>query len=160
MKHAHEIYSNPQWPTNPLFYVSAPSVTDPTVAPEGCENIFLLIPVAPGIKDDEAIREKYFNLVIKRLEAQTKTELVSHIVYKRSYAYSNFVEDYHAFKGNAYGLANTLDQTALLKPKIKSNKLGNLYYSGQLTVPGPGLPPSIISGNVVAELIAKDYKLN
>lgn len=160
MKHAHEIYSNPQWPTNPLFYVSAPSVTDSSVAPQGHENIFMLIPVAPGIKDDETIREKYFNQIIKRLEQQTQTELVSHIVFKKSYAYSNFVEDYHAFKGNAYGLANTLDQTALLKPKIKSSKLNNLYYSGQLTVPGPGLPPSIISGNVVAELIAKDYKLN
>ncbi len=160
MRHAHEIYTNPQWPTDPLFYVSAPSVTDPSVAPAGCENLFLLIPVAPGITDDEAIREKYFNKVIKRLEEQTKTELVSHIVYKRSYAFSNFVSDYHAFKGNAYGLANTLSQTAILKPRIKSNKLKNLYYTGQLTVPGPGLPPSIISGNVVAQLIAKDYKLN
>ena len=157
-KHAHEIYTEPQWPSNPLFYVSAPSKTDHGVAPVGSENLFLLIPVAPGLQDDEATRENYFNQIIKRLEEHTKTQISKHIVYKQSYAFSNFVSDYHAFKGNAYGLANTLSQTAILKPSIKSKKLKNLYYAGQLTVPGPGLPPSIISGNVAATLINKEFK--
>ncbi|ARS35904.1 phytoene desaturase family protein [Pontibacter actiniarum] len=155
--HAEEIYTHPQWPAKPLFYVSAPSVTDPSVAPEGCENLFILIPVAPGLQDTEELREQYFNLVMDRLERLTKQEIRSSIVYRRSYAHRDFIQDYNAFKGNAYGLANTLLQTAILKPGLKSKKVRNLYYTGQLTVPGPGVPPSIISGQVVASEIAKEY---
>ncbi len=157
--HAHQIYTEPQWPTEPLFYVSAPSVTDNTVAPQGCENLFMLIPVAPGLVDDEQVREQYFNLIMQRLEKHTNTQITPHIVYKKSYAFADFVADYNAFKGNAYGLANTLNQTAILKPRIKSKKIKNLYFAGQLTVPGPGVPPSIISGKVAANLIAKDFNL-
>lgn len=155
--HAEEIYTSPQWPRKPLFYVSAPSVTDPSVAPEGCENLFILIPVAPGLEDTEELREKYFHLVMDRLERLTKQEIRSHIIYKRSYAHRDFIQDYNAFKGNAYGLANTLLQTAILKPSLKSRKVQNLYYTGQLTVPGPGVPPSLISGQVVAKEIEKEY---
>lgn len=159
VRHGKEIYTDPKWPEDPLFYVSAPSVTDPSVAPEGMENLFLLIPVAPGLKgDDEALREHYLQLMLDRLEKQTGTSVKEHIVYKRSYGVSNFVTDYHAFKGNAYGLANTLDQTAILKPRLKSRKLKNLYFAGQLTVPGPGVPPSIISGKVAALQVLSDLK--
>jgi len=157
--HADEIYENPKWPTNPLFYVSAPSQTDTSVAPDGCENIFILIPVAPGIDgDDEATRMHYYNKVMDRLEAITEQNIRDHVIYNRSYAHADFESDYHAFKGNAYGLANTLKQTAILKPALKSKKVKNLYYTGQLTVPGPGVPPSIISGQVVAKEIEKDLK--
>jgi len=155
--HAREIYERPQWPSNPLFYVSAPSITDATVAPAGCENIFVLIPVAPGLEDTSAIREKYYDLVMQRLEKLTKQAIREHVVYKRSYAHQDFITDYHAFKGNAYGLANTLKQTAILKPSLKSKKVKNLFYTGQLTVPGPGVPPSLISGQVVAQEIAQAY---
>ncbi|WP_276496544.1 phytoene desaturase family protein [Pontibacter litorisediminis] len=155
--HAQEIYTHPQWPKKPLFYVSAPSVTDPGVAPEGCENLFVLIPVAPGLQDTEELREQYFNLVMDRLERLTKQDIRSHIIYKRSYAHRDFIQDYNAFKGNAYGLANTLLQTAILKPSLKSRKVKNLYYTGQLTVPGPGVPPSLISGQVVAKEIEKEF---
>jgi phytoene desaturase len=156
--HAQEIYESPRWPAKPLFYVSAPSVTDPTVAPEGCENLFLLIPVAPGLEDSPEIREKYFDVIMDRLERLTEQSIRPHITYQRSYAHADFVQDYHAFKGNAYGLANTLLQTAFLKPKLKSRKVANLYYTGQLTVPGPGVPPSLISGEVVAREIVKSEK--
>ncbi|WP_162427030.1 phytoene desaturase family protein [Pontibacter pudoricolor] len=156
--HANEIYTNPTWPTKPLFYVSAPSVTDPTVAPDGCENLFILIPVAPGLKDTEEVREKYYNLVLDRLEKLTNQEIRPFVNYKRSYAHNDFIQDYNAFKGNAYGLANTLLQTALLKPSLKSKKVKNLFYTGQLTVPGPGVPPSLISGLVVANEVAKEFK--
>lgn len=149
-RHAHEIYENPQWPSNPLFYVCAPSVTDAGVAPEGCENLFILVPLAPDLEDDEATRERYFAIVMDRLEQLSGQEIRSHIVYKRSYAHRDFKNDYHAYKGNAYGLANTLLQTAFLKPKLKSKKVNNLFYTGQLTTPGPGVPPSLISGQVVA----------
>lgn len=156
-KHAKEIYESPQWPTDPLFYVSVPSKTDNQVAPEGCENIFLLLPVAPGLKDDETVREKYFNLMMDRIEKLTGDSWRDNIIYKRSYAHSDFLSDYHAFKGNAYGLANTIMQTANLKPSILNKTLPNLFYTGQLTVPGPGVPPSLISGQVVAgELIKRD----
>ena len=158
-KHAEEIYDEPQWPTNPLFYVSCPSKTDKTVAPEGKENIFILVPVAPNLKDTEEIREKYFHMVLDRLEEHTKQKIKDAVIYKRSYAHKDFISDYNAFKGNAYGLANTLKQTAILKPSLKSKKVKNLYFTGQLTVPGPGVPPSLISGQVVAKEIQKDLKL-
>lgn len=158
--HAHEIYTEPSWPQKPLFYVSAPSKTDPNVAPEGCENLFILMPVAPDLVDGEEIREKYFNILITRLEAYCGEPILPNIIYKKSYAQSNFKADYHAYKGNAYGLANILWQTAFLKPSLKNKKLKNFYYTGQLTVPGPGVPPALISGLVVAKEVDKNLKLN
>lgn len=155
-KHAFEIYTEPQWPTDPLFYVCAPSVTDNTVAPAGCENIFILIPLAPDLEDTEELREKYYNMVTERLEAYTGQSIRDAVVYKRGFAHRDFKADYHAYKGNAYGLANTLLQTAFLKPKLKS-KVDNLYFAGQLTTPGPGVPPSLISGQVTAKEIAKKF---
>ena len=158
-KHGAEIYDHPQWPTEPLFYVSVTSVTDSTVAPEGCENLFFLIPIAADLQgDDEATRDKYFEKILARYENRIGQEIKSAIIYKRSYAVTDFKEDYNAFKGNAYGLANTLMQTSILKPSLKSKKVSNLYYTGQLTVPGPGVPPSLISGEVVSKEIIKKYK--
>lgn len=155
--HAKEIYEQPQWPSKPLFYVSAPSKTDPSVAPEGCENLFLLIPVAPGLEDTSEVRERYYHLTMERLERLTGQSIREHVTYRRSFAHADFVADYHAFKGNAYGLANTLLQTAFLKPKMRSRKVKNLFYTGQLTVPGPGVPPSLISGQVVAKEISRQF---
>lgn len=155
--HAKEIYDTKEWPSRPLFYASCTSKTDNTVAPEGSENLFLLMPVAPGLEDDDQAREKYYHLMMDRLERLTGQEIKKHVVYSRSYAHSDFVNDYHAFKGNAYGLANTLRQTAILKPSMKSKKINNLYYTGQLTVPGPGVPPALISGQVVAGEIEKEH---
>ncbi|MEZ4902278.1 MAG: phytoene desaturase family protein [Spirosomataceae bacterium] len=158
-QHAFEIYTQPQWPSKPLFYVSAPSKTDPSVAPEGCENIFILIPVAPNLEDDsDQIREQYFNVVMNRLETYVGEEIRPHIVYRRMYAHRDFQSDYNAFKGNAYGLANTLLQTAFLKPTLKNKIVSNVFYTGQLTVPGPGVPPSLISGLVVADEVIKEFK--
>lgn len=156
--HGNEIYTTQQWPTNPLFYVSATSVSDASVAPVGCENLFLLIPVATGLSNDtEELREKYFNTIIQRMEKHLGEPILQHIMYKKSYAHSNFIEDYHAFKGNAYGLANTLMQTSILKPSCKSKKVKNLFFTGQLTVPGPGVPPCLISGEVVAKEVIKSF---
>jgi phytoene desaturase len=152
--HAAEIYTTPTWPKDPLFYLSATSVTDKTQAPEGSENLFFLIPIAAGLNgDSEEVREHYFNVLADRLLERTGVDIRGHIIYKRAYSYTDFVGDYNAFKGNAYGLANTLMQTAVLKPSCVSKKVKNLYYTGQLTVPGPGVPPSLISGEVVAKLI-------
>jgi phytoene desaturase len=157
--HGKEIYKDPQWPSAPLFYMSAPSITDPSVAPEGHENLFFLIPIAPDLKDDnEEIRDRYFELLLHRLKTITGNDIKENIVYKKSFCISDFKSEYHAFKGNAYGLANTLMQTAILKPSLKNKNLTNFYYTGQLTVPGPGVPPSIISGEVVANQIIKSQK--
>lgn len=158
-QHAEEIYTNPSWPKNPLFYVCCPSQTDPSVAPEGQENMFILIPTAPDLKDNEEIKQKYLDITLSRIEKHIGVEFKDNITYKRSYAYHDFVTDYHAFKGNAYGLANTISQTANLKPSIRNKKVSNLFYTGQLTVPGPGVPPSIISGQVVADHIFKNFSI-
>jgi phytoene desaturase len=153
--HAHEIYEQPKFPSKPLFYVSVPSQTDSSVAPEGYENLFLLIPTAPNLKDTPDIKAHYYHVIMDRLERLTGQSIRDAVVYKRAYAHSNFIADYNSFKGNAYGLANTLRQTAILKPTLKNNQLNNLFFAGQLTVPGPGVPPSLISGKVVADYMLK-----
>ncbi len=156
-KHAVQIYDSPAWPEDPLFYVCAPSITDPTVAPAGKENLFFLLPLAWELEDTDEAREKYWALMCERFSARIGFDIRPHVVYKRSYAHRDFKSDYNAFRGNAYGLANTLLQTAFLKPKLKSKKLTNLWYAGQLTTPGPGMPPSIISGQVAARDILQTY---
>ena len=154
-QHAKEIYDDPKWPENPLFYLSCPSITDSSVAPKDNENLMFLIPLAPGLEDSEEMREKYFNMVLKRLKDLTGNDILKNITFKKSYCVKDFEQDYNSFKGNAYGLANTLRQTAILKPRMRNNKVKNLYYTGQLTVPGPGVPPSIISGQIAAIEIHK-----
>ena len=157
-RHSKEIYETKQWPEEPLFYVSATSVTDETVAPTGCENLFFLIPVAAGLKgDSEELREKYFEKILTRFEKRIGESIKENIIYKKSFGPADFVSEYNSFKGNAYGLANTLMQTAILKPSCKSKKVKNLFYAGQLTVPGPGVPPSLISGEVVANEVVKHF---
>ena len=152
-KHSEEIYKSRVWPDDPLFYVSVSSITDESAAPPGGENLFFLVPVSAGLSgDDNELREHYFKKIVERFEKHTGERIMDNIVYKKSFACSDFVNEYHSFRGNAYGLANTLKQTAYLKPKCKSSKISNLYYAGQLTVPGPGVPPSLISGEVVAKV--------
>jgi phytoene desaturase len=151
--HSKEIYKDPKWPSKPLFYANFTSMTNNHTAPEGCENGFILVPIAPDLKDNEVLREKYFNIVIDRIENITKQTIKENIIYKKSFCVNDFVGEYNSYKGNAYGLANTLLQTSFLRPKLKSSKVKNLFFTGQLTVPGPGVPPSVISGKLVADLI-------
>jgi phytoene desaturase len=157
-KHATEIYDNPKWPTEPLFYANFTSLTNPKTAPDGCENGFFLIPIAPGIEDTEQLRNDYFEKIISRFEEITLQDVRKNIIFSRSFCVNDFIKDYNSYKGNAYGMANTLFQTAFLRPKLKSKKVENLYFTGQLTVPGPGVPPSLISGKLVADLINKYIK--
>ncbi|MFM9987636.1 phytoene desaturase family protein [Flavobacterium sp.] len=153
--HAEEIYDNPKWPTEPLFYANFTSKTNPKTAPEGCENGFFLIPIAPGIEDTQELRDIYFEKIMTRFEKITNQEVRKNIIFKESFCVNDFVKEYNSYKGNAYGMANTLLQTAFLRPKLKSKKVKNLYFTGQLTVPGPGVPPALISGKLVADLIKK-----
>ncbi|MFD0992136.1 phytoene desaturase family protein [Tenacibaculum geojense] len=156
--HAKSIYDTPEWPEEPLFYASFPSITDDSFAPEGKEAGTFLIPLAPGIEDSEELRNTYFDIIINRLEQLTGQNVKESIIFKKSFCVSDFVEEYNSYKGNAYGLANILTQTAFLRPNIKSKKVKNLFFTGQLTVPGPGVPPSLISGKIASDLILKTYK--
>ena len=154
--HVEDIYDNPKWPESPLFYVSCTSKTDSTVAPPDSEALFILIPVAPGLTEKSTSRDFYLEQVLDRLEKNIGQNIRNNIVVSKSYAHEEFISDFNSFKGNAYGLANTLFQTAFLKPRIKNNKLKGLYYTGQLTVPGPGMPPALVSGKIVSEQIIKE----
>jgi phytoene desaturase len=153
--HAKAIYDNPKWPVEPLFYASFPSKTDENSAPKGKEAGIFLIPIAPGLEDTPELREVYFEKIITRFERLTNQNIKNNIIFKESFCVNDFVKDYNSYKGNAYGMANTLLQTAFLRPKLKSKKVTNLYFTGQLTVPGPGVPPALISGKLVSDLIEK-----
>ena len=155
-RHAAEIYDTPKWPTDPLFYVNFPSVSDSSMAPEGCETGFFLVPIATDLEDTPQLRDQYFDIIIKRFEVRTGQNIQNNIIFKESFCVSDFVADYNSYKGNAYGMANTLSQTAFLRPNLRSKKVKNLFFTGQLTVPGPGVPPSLISGKIVSDLIAKN----
>lgn len=154
--HAKDIYDEPAWPEEPLFYASFPSKTDANAAPEGKEAGIFLIPLAPGLNDIPEIREEYFKKIIKRFEKLTNQEVENNVIFKESFCINDFINDYNSYKGNAYGLANTLLQTAFLRPKLKSKKVKGLFFTGQLSVPGPGVPPSLISGKLVSSLIQKE----
>ncbi len=156
--HAKEIYDTPAWPKDPLFYANFTSLTDPGTAPEGKENGFFLIPLAPGIEDTNELRELYFEKILTRFETVTEQSVKNNIIFKESFCVNDFIKEYNSYKGNAYGMANTLLQTAFLRPKLKSKKVKHLFFTGQLTVPGPGVPPSLISGKLVAGLIEAQYK--
>jgi phytoene desaturase len=158
-KHAHQIYEQPQWPENPSVYLSCTSQTDPTTAPAGMENLFILIPVAPGLADTDEVRQQYYDFSVRRIEETLDISFSKNVIFKRMYSNRDFATDYYAYKGNAYGLANTLKQTAILKPSMFNKKLSNLLYTGQLTIPGPGVPPAIISGQVAASEIMKKSKI-
>lgn len=155
-QHAEEIYDTPKWPTDPLFYANFPSVTDVSMAPENCETGFFLVPIAPDLNDTPELRSQYFDIIMDRFELRTGQKIRNNIIFNESFCVNDFIERYNSFKGNAYGMANTLSQTAFLRPKLKSRKVKNLFFTGQLTVPGPGVPPSLISGKLVSELIIKD----
>jgi len=154
-KHAQEIYDDPQWPSNPLFYANFPSVTDSSMAPKDYETGFFLVPIAPDLEDTPQLRSQYFDIIIDRFEKRTGQDVKNFIIFKESFCVNDFIEQYNSYKGNAYGMANTLRQTAFLRPNLKSSKVKNLFFTGQLTVPGPGVPPSLISGKLVSDLITK-----
>jgi phytoene desaturase len=157
-RHSKDLTSAPRWPEDPLFYVSRPSKTDPSVAPAGSENLFILVPLAAGLPDTPELRSALREKVLTRLERFTGCDIRRTIVFERGYCISDFKADYNALKGNAYGLANTLRQTAVGKPQMISSKVHNLVYAGQLTVPGPGLPPSLISGQIAAKELIRLMK--
>lgn len=155
-EHAKEIYDSKEFPKKPLFYANFSSKTDDSLAPTDKEVGFFLIPVAVDLDDDPEIHTYYFNLILDRIKECTGEDLRDAVVFKKSFGVHDFKERYHSCRGNAYGLANTLLQTSVLRPSIKNKKIKNLFYTGQLTVPGPGVPPALISGKIVTDYIFKN----
>ena len=154
-QHAGEIYDTKTLPKKPLFYANFSSKTDDSLCPEGKEIGFFLIPVAVDLEDSPEIHDQYFEVIMNRIEKNTGENLRSSVIFKKSFGVQDFKERYHSCRGNAYGLANTLLQTSVLRPSIDNKKIKNLFYTGQLTVPGPGVPPALISGKVVTDYILK-----
>jgi len=153
--HFDDIFKDPKWPQDFSYYVSCISKTDPNSAPEGCENVFVLIPVAPDLKDDTKTREKYFDITIDHMEKIAGENLRDHIKVKRIFAHSDFSNRYNSYKGTALGLAHTLKQTAIFRAKQKSKKVKNLYYTGHYNHPGIGVPMVIICSQILAKTLNK-----
>jgi len=148
-KNFDDIYRDPCLPAEPSLYVCAPSVTDPSVAPEGKENLFVLVPIAADLEITDTEKEKYADRVLSLMESEMGLEgLRDKIEYKRIYTVENFSADYNAFKGSALGLAHTLSQTAIFRPKNFSKKVKGLYYVGAGTNPGIGTQICLISAEL------------
>ena len=160
MHHFNQLFKEKQWPDAPSYYVCCPSKTDKTIAPKDKENIFVLVPVAPGLEDTEEIREQYKNKILEHMEKTLKVKIKKHIEVIKTFAHKDFAKRYNSYKGTALGLSHTLMQTAIFRPKQKSKKLKNLYYTGQYTHPGIGVPMVIISSQILAKRIQNDIKKN
>ncbi len=155
VRHFDAIFEKPSWPADPSYYISAPSKTDDSVAPPGGENLFLLVPVAPGLQDTPEIRAAYTEKILSHFEGLLGQKIRDSIVVQRTFAHNDFVRDYNAYKGSALGLTHTMRQTASFRPRHHSKKVGNLYYTGQYTHPGIGVPMTLISSTIVADEIAQ-----
>jgi 1-hydroxy-2-isopentenylcarotenoid 3,4-desaturase len=145
------------WPKHPSYYVNIPSLTDNNAAPDGCETIYILAPLAPGLEDTTELREAFYNLIMDDLESKLGDKIRRDVVVKKIFALTDFEERYNAFKGTAFGLAHTLKQTALFRPTHKSNKVKNLYYTGQYTHPGIGVPMTMVSSQIISKEIKEKY---
>ncbi len=156
-RHFNSIFKDPAWPESPSYYVNCPSKTDNSVAPEGCENLFILVPVAAGLEDDDKTREEYCEKIIKHLESLVGENIRDSVIFKRIFSQRDFLSDYNAYRGNALGLSHTLFQTAFFRPRHKSKKVRGLYYVGHYTHPGVGVPMSIISSQIVSDSIGVEY---
>lgn len=156
-RHFDAIFNQPAWPEEPCFYVSCITKTDPEMAPPGRENVFVLVPVAAGLADDEATREEYARKMIRHVEKMTGEDIAAHVDTMRIFSQRDFAGDYHAWKGTALGISHTLMQTAVFRPALRSRKVKNLHFAGQYTHPGIGVPMVMIAADVTAGNIRKDF---
>ena len=156
-----QIFDEPAWPDNPSIYISAASVTDPTVAPKNHENLMILVPIAAKLNYTEAELESYSEKVITLLAHEFKIpDLGSRIVVKELFSVKDFESRYNAQGGTALGLAHTLFQTAVFRTDTVSKKLSNLYYVGASTNPGIGVPICLISAELVYKRLIGDTSAN
>jgi len=155
--HFEQIFDEPAWPDEPAYYICVPSKTDDSVAPEGHSNLFVLVPVAPGLADGQQLREHYREKILDDIAENTGVSLHDRIVVEEQFSVSDFVSRYNATQGTALGLAHTLRQTALLRPSNRSSKVDGLYFTGSFTTPGIGVPMCLISGQHTADALIEDY---
>lgn len=153
-EHFRDVFDHPRWPVEPSIYINKTSATDKTVAPKNHENLMILVPVAPGLTENEHWKEKYAEYIISYIDSHLGTKIAKNIVYQKIFSVSDFQSRYNAYKGNALGgLAHTLFQSALWRPKNQSKKLSNLYFVGANTNPGIGVPPAMISAHLLRDKI-------
>jgi phytoene desaturase len=157
-EHFRQIFDDPRWPDNPSYYVSVTSYDDTGMSPEGKDNVFVLVPIAPGLKTDEDFRKSYGDKIITHLEGLIGQEFRDDIEVLRYFGPEDFASDYSAFKGTALGLAHTLGQTAVFRPSMRNRKLRNLFYAGQYTHPGVGVPMTLIAADIIADAVGKQFK--
>lgn len=148
-EHFKQIFDTPAWPSDPAYYISCPSKTDPSVVPAGKENVFILVPVASGLADSDQLREKYASKILRHLEQLIGAPFIKDIEVQRIFTQRDFEERYNAYAGTALGLAHTLTQTALFRPHLTDQKVKGLFYVGQYTQPGIGLPMCLISAQLL-----------
>jgi phytoene desaturase len=153
--HFEKIFDDPEWPGDPAYYLCVPSETDDDVAPEGHSNLFVLVPVAPGLEDTPERRRRYRDLILDDVADNTGVDLRDRIVFEESFCIDDFEERYNSTKGTALGLAHTLRQTALFRPPHHSEAVDGMYFTGSFTTPGIGVPMCLISGQLTAETMAE-----
>ena len=152
-----EIFDKPQWPSDPSLYVCNPSKTDPSVAPDGHENLFVLVPIAPGLTYTTKELKKYADKILKTMETEMNMpDLRDNIVFQRLFSVKDFADRYNSLQGTALGLAHTLKQTAVFRPNNISKKVKNLYYVGAGTNPGIGMPITLISAELMYKRLTGD----
>jgi phytoene desaturase len=155
--HFDQIFEDPDWPDEPAYYLCVPSKTDDDVAPDGHSNLFVLVPLAPGLEDTQAMRDRYREQVLDDIAENTGVDLRERIVVEEQFCVSDFVDRYNATEGTALGLAHTLRQTALLRPNNRSSAVDGLYFTGSFTTPGIGVPMCLISGEHTANALIDDH---
>lgn len=152
-EHFRSIFDRPAWPVRPALYVCRPSLTDPAVAPEGSENLFLMMPAAAGLRDDDDARDRCRRLMLRTLETTVGEGIEDSIRVCRVFTHRDFTATFNAFRGTALGLAHTLRQTAFLRPALQSRRVGNLFFAGQYTTPGIGVPMTLIAATIARDRI-------
>jgi phytoene desaturase len=147
-------------PEKPYYYVNVSSRSNPSCAPEGCENLFILCPVPdlrykPNWDDSEALADTIIEDLSKRVGFDLKANTISRTILNPI----EWGQKFNLYKGSGLGLAHGMNQIGGFRPKNKDEKLSNLYYVGASTVPGTGLPIVVISSRLVTERILQDHAI-
>ena len=143
-------------PNDPLIYISCPSKTDNSVAPANSENIFVTIAIPTTIELSNELKRTYADNIIAKIEEYTQTKFKEDIVVEKIFTIDDFKTTFNAWRGTSIGLSQSLMQSAILRPHHRSSKVKNIYFTGQYTHPGIGMPMCLISAELVVNLIIND----
>ena len=155
-----EIFDAKVPPRDPSFYLNAPGRTDPSVAPPGCDNLFVLVPI-PHLTDqmqwDAGQVEKFKTKVYDKLEAAGLTDLRKHVVVEEVVTPHEWCDQYNLKYGAAFGLSHGILQVGYFRPGNKARDVDSLYFVGASTVPGTGVPLVCLGAKLVTERILMDF---